>query len=81
MLKITVEKVYLVKKGAKKVVVELCRSSDGKLFVVPIYTTKHIYTLSDGSEKEWEYDTSKAEEIDFMSLPPNVRETLSNVGL
>ncbi|MCS7112090.1 MAG: hypothetical protein N3D82_04045 [Ignisphaera sp.] len=81
MIKVTIEKVYLVKKGDKKIVVELCRSSDGKLFVVPIYTTKHVYTLPDGSEKEWEYGTTKAEEVDFMSLPPNIREALSAIGL
>ncbi len=81
MIKVTIEKIYLVKKGNKKIVVELCRSSDGKLFIVPIYVTKHVYVLSDGSEKEWEYNTAKAEEIDFISLPPNVREALSYIGL
>uniref|UniRef100_A0A7C5UZK6 Uncharacterized protein n=1 Tax=Ignisphaera aggregans TaxID=334771 RepID=A0A7C5UZK6_9CREN len=81
MLKVSVEKIYLVKKGDRKIIVELCRSSDGKLFVVPIYVTRHVYTLPDGSEKEWEYDESKAEEIEFMSLPPNIREALSKIGL
>ncbi|MEM2528236.1 MAG: hypothetical protein QXG40_02440 [Ignisphaera sp.] len=81
MIKVTIEKVYLVKKGNKRIVVELCRSEDGKLFVVPIYTTKHTYVLPDGNEKEWEYNVAKAEEIDFVSLPPNIREALSNIGL
>lgn len=81
MIRVTIEKVYIVRKGERRIIVELCRSSDGKLFVVPMYTTKHTYTLPDGSEKEWEYSTSNAEEVDFMSLPPNVREALSAIGL
>lgn len=79
MYRITVEKIYMVKKGDKKFVVELCRTNDGKLFVVPILTTKHTYETVDGEEKEWSYDTAKAEEVDYISLPQNVREALSRL--
>lgn len=79
MYRVTVEKVYMVKKDDKKFVVELCRTNDGKLFVVPIFTTKHVYETADGEEKEWDYDTTKAEEVDYMSLPQNIREALSKL--
>lgn len=75
----TVEKIYVVKKGDKKIVVELCRTSDGKLFVVPMLITRHVYEVEEGEEKEWNYDISKAEEIDYMSLPQNIREALSRL--
>jgi len=81
MLRTEIERVYIVKKGSTKLVVELHRSSDGKLFVVPIYVTRHVYVTKDGNEKEWEYDTSKAEEIDYMSLPKNIREALSKLQI
>uniref|UniRef100_A0A7C2V9J1 Uncharacterized protein n=1 Tax=Ignisphaera aggregans TaxID=334771 RepID=A0A7C2V9J1_9CREN len=81
MHKITVEKVYIVKKGNSRVIVELCRTGDGKLFVVPILTTKHTYEAPEGEEKEWDYDTSKAEEVDYMLLPQNIREALSRTGV
>ena len=81
MLKTEVEKVYIVKKGNKKLILELHRSSDGKLFVVPIYTLKHVYETKDGNVKEWEYDSSKAEEIDYMSLPKNIREAISRIEI
>ncbi len=79
MLRTEVEKIYIVKKGGKKLVVELHRSSDGKLFVVPIYATRHVYKTKSGDEKEWEYDVSKAEEIEYMQLPKNIREALSRL--
>jgi hypothetical protein len=81
MYRISVEKKYIVKKGDKKVVVELCRSQDGRLFVVPMYITKHVYVTPDGSEKEWEYDVKDAEEVDYMSLPQNIRDALSRAGI
>jgi len=81
MYRISIEKKYIVKKGDKRVVIELCRSQDGKMFVVPMYITKHVYVASDGSEKEWEYDAKDAEEIDYMALPQNVREALSKAGI
>ncbi|MCI4436471.1 MAG: hypothetical protein JHC33_06640 [Ignisphaera sp.] len=81
MFKITIEKRYIVNKGDKKIVVELCRTPDGKLFAVPMLVTKHIYTMPDGSKKEWEYDTREAEEVDYMSLPKNIREALSRAGI
>lgn len=81
MLSASVEKIYVVKKGNKKVVVELCRASNGMLFVVPLITTKHVYKTSDDEEKEWNYDTSKAEEIEYMSLPRNIREALSRLKI
>lgn len=79
MLSVNIEKVYVVRKGSKKFVLELCRTADGKLFAVPILVTKHIYEAEEGEEKEWSYDTSKAEEIDYMSLPQNIREALSKL--
>ncbi|MCC6045257.1 MAG: hypothetical protein LM572_00540 [Ignisphaera sp.] len=81
MYKLSVEKKYIVKKGNRRIVVELCRSQDGKLFVVPMYVIKHAYAASDGSEKEWEYDTKGAEEVDYMALPQNIREALSRAGI
>ncbi len=81
MLKSEIEKVYIVKKGNKKLVIELHRTEDGKLFVVPVYTLKHKYETKEGSEKEWEYDTSKAEEINYMDLPKNIREALSRLQI
>lgn len=81
MLNTTVEKIYIVKKGDKRVIVELCRTSNGRLFVVPILATKHVYETSDGEKKEWSYDESKAEEIDYMSLPQNIREALSRLQI
>ncbi len=81
MINISTEKIYIVKKGDKKFVVELCRSSDGKLFVVPINMLKHRYVTNDGEKKEWEYDISKAEEIDYLSLPQNIRRALSKLHL
>ncbi len=79
MLRTEVEKIYIVKKGSKRLVVELHRSSDGKLFVVPIYATRHVYKTKNGDEKEWEYDISKAEEIEYIQLPKNIREALSKL--
>ncbi len=79
MIRTEVEHVYIVKKGDKKLVIELHRSQDGKLFVVPIYTLKHKYETKDGAVREWEYDLSKAEEIDYMALPRNIREALSRL--
>ena len=81
MYRVTVEKKYIVKKGDKRIVIELCRSQDGKLFVVPIAITKHVYVLPDGTKKEWEYPLGDAEEIDYMSLPKNIREALSKANL
>jgi len=79
MYNITVEKRYIVKKGSKTVIVELCRTSDGKLFVVPVLATKHVYETTEGEQKEWSYDISKSEEIDYTSLPQNIREALSKL--
>lgn len=79
MYQVTVEKRYIVKKKNKEVVVELCRTNDGKLFVVPILVTKHVYETAEGEQKEWNYDLSKAEEVDYMSLPQNIREALSKL--
>lgn len=79
MHSVNIERVYVIKKGDKQVVVELCRTVDGKLFIVPIEKLTHVYTTKDGEEKEWTYDTSKAEEIDYMSLPQNIRETISRL--
>ncbi|MEM0489731.1 MAG: hypothetical protein QXW05_04235 [Ignisphaera sp.] len=79
MISITTEKVYIVRKGSKKIVVELCRTSDGKLFVVPLQTLQHKYVTKEEEEKEWSYDTAKAEEIDYMSLPQNIRKALSHL--
>lgn len=81
MYRVSVEKRYIVKKGDKRIVVELCRSQDGRLFAVPILITKHVYTTPDGTEKEWEYPEKEAEEIDYMSLPKNVREALSKINI
>ncbi|MCC6015544.1 MAG: hypothetical protein LM582_00665 [Desulfurococcaceae archaeon] len=81
MYSITVEKRYVVKKGDKSIIVELCRTSDGKLFIVPILTTRHVYEIAEGEQKEWNYDVSKSEEIDYMSLPQNIREALSRLQI
>lgn len=81
MIKASVEKVYVVKKGDKRFVIELCRSSDGKLFVVPVFTLKHVYETEGGEKKEWEYDVKGAEEIEYMALPKHIREALSKVDL
>jgi len=74
------EKVYLVKKGGKQLLVELHRDASGRLFVVPMYATKHVYEKGE-DVREWSYDLSKAEEIDYMSLPRNVREALSKLQI
>ena len=79
MLKTKTEKVYIIKKGDKSIVAELCRTEDGKLFAVPVLALNHVYEVGEGEEKEWNYDTSKAEEIDYMSLPKNIRDALSKL--
>jgi len=78
---VTTEKVYIVKKGSKRIVVELCRTSDGKLFIVPLETLQHKYVTKEEEEKEWAYDTTKAEEVDYMSLPQNIRKALSHLPM
>ncbi|MDK6028010.1 hypothetical protein QPL79_01345 [Ignisphaera sp. 4213-co] len=81
MYRVNIEKKYIVKKGEKRIVVELCRSQDGKLYAVPVLVTKHVYTLPDGTQKEWEYQERDAEEIDYMSLPKNIRDALSKIDI
>jgi len=80
LIRTQLEKVYLVKKGGKQLVIELRRDHQGRLFVVPIYATKHRYEKGE-EVKEWSYDLSKAEEIEYMSLPRNVREALSKLQI
>jgi len=77
MISAELVKLYKVKKGKKVLHVELLRTEDGRMYVVPIYRLSHVYEDKEGKEKEWNYDDSKAEEIDYYALPANIRKALS----
>ena len=79
MIRTEREKVYLVKKGSKRFIVEIHRDSEGRVFVVPIYATYHSYETKSGDVKEWNYDMSKAEEIEYKDLPRDIRAALSRL--
>ncbi len=81
MIRTEIEKVYIVKKGGKELLVEIHRDPSGRLFVVPIYSRRHVYKTKSGEEKEWVYDTSRAEEVEYMSLPPDIRRALSKLQI
>ncbi len=80
MIKTTVEKVLLVRKGNSKFVVEIHRTPEGKTFVVAMKDLKHRYPKGD-EVKDWEYDVSGIEEIEYEKLSREIRQALSKAGL
>lgn len=76
MLKSELEKLYLVKVGRGKCLIEVRKTSTGKTFIVvhKDITVKYV----EGDEvKEWSHDISKAEEVDFKALPESIRGVIS----
>ena len=80
MIRTTKEKAMLVKKENTQYIVELHRTSEGKLFVVAMKDTKHKYRKND-EEKEWEYGMDEVEEIEYEKLSQEIRAALSEAGL
>lgn len=76
MLKGSIEKMYLVKDGISRYLVEIIKTSGGGTYVAVHKDLVVKYTRGD-EVKEWSYDLGKAEEVDFKSLPVDVRRAIS----
>ncbi|MEM2075524.1 MAG: hypothetical protein QW705_05670 [Zestosphaera sp.] len=84
MLRAQRQSIYLVRKGGEKVVVEHFRTPDGKSFVVVHKTLKGSYRVGE-EEKEWDllglggFEGVKEAEVDYATLPPEIRKAVSEV--
>ncbi len=84
MLKAQRQSIYHVRKGEERVVVEHYRTPDGKSFVVVHKTLKGSYAIGD-EEKEWDllelsdFKEVKDTEVDYETLPPEIRKAISEV--
>ncbi len=84
MLKAQRQSVYLVRKSGERVVVEHYRTPDGKVFIVVHKTLKGSYTAGD-EVKEWDllelsdFKEVKDSEVDYTTLPPEVRSAISDI--
>jgi len=84
VLKAQRQSIYHVRKGGERVVVEHYRTPDGKSFVVVHKTLKGSYTIGD-EEKEWDllelsdFKEVKDTEVDYETLPPEIRKAISEV--
>lgn len=76
MIKSEVEKVFTVKSGSKKYLVEVNRTSLGKSYVV-VHKDLTVKYFKGDEVKEWSHDTGKSEEIDFKALPNHLRRAIS----
>lgn len=84
MLRAQRQSIYLARKSGERVVVEHYRTPDGKVFVVVHKTLKGSYTAGD-EEKEWDllelsdFKEVKDAEVDYVTLPPEVRKAISEI--
>lgn len=84
MLRAQRQSIYLVKKGGERVVVEHFRTPEGKSFVVVHKTLKGSYRAGE-EEKEWDllelsgFESVKGAEVDYATLPPEIRKAVSEV--
>ncbi|MEO3993620.1 MAG: hypothetical protein QN229_04915 [Desulfurococcaceae archaeon TW002] len=84
MLKAQRQSVYHVKKGEERIVVEHYRTPDGKSFVVVHKTLKGSYVVGE-EEKEWNllelsaFKEVKDTEVEYETLPPEIRKAISEV--
>ncbi|MEM0360896.1 MAG: hypothetical protein QXY36_00750 [Sulfolobales archaeon] len=76
MIKSEVEKVFMVKSGSKKYLVEVNRTNLGKSYIV-VHEDLTVKYLKGDEVKEWSHSTEKAEEIDFKALPNHLRRAIS----
>jgi 23S rRNA C2498 (ribose-2'-O)-methylase RlmM len=76
LIRSELEKMYVVKEGSKKYLVEIRKCPTGKTYVVVHRNMSMTYVKGD-DVKEWSHDTSKAEEVDFKSLPTHIRSVIS----
>lgn len=76
MIRSDLERVYVVKDGSKKYLVEVRKCPTGKVYVV-IHRNISVTYVKGDEVKEWSHDTSKAEEVDFKSLPTHIRSVIS----
>lgn len=76
MIKVSTEKVYLVKDGSSQYLVEVIRSVGGRLYIALHKDVVAKYVKGD-EVKEWSYDVGKAEEVEFKALPANIRRAIS----
>ncbi len=84
MLRATKEAAYLVRKGLELMVVEVLRTPDGKAFVAVHKTFNGSYRLKKEESKKWdlleldEFKNLKDSEVDYKSLPADVRNAISS---
>jgi hypothetical protein len=76
LIRSDLERVYVVKDGSKKYLVEVRKCPTGKVYVV-IHRNISVTYVKGDEVKEWSHDTSKAEEVDFKSLPTHIRSVIS----
>ncbi len=70
------EKIYLVKDGSSRYLVEVIRSMGGRLYIALHKDMVAKYAKGD-EVKEWSYDVGRAEEVEFEALPANIRRAIS----
>lgn len=76
MLKGSVERAYLVKDGASRYLVEVLTTPGGRKYVV-IHKDLVVKYAKGDEVREWSHDVGRAEEVDFKSLPADVRRVIS----
>jgi len=76
LIRSDLERVYVVKDGSKKYLVEVRKCPTGKVYVVVHRNISVTYVKGD-EVKEWSHDISKTEEVDFKSLPTHIRSVIS----
>lgn len=77
MIKVSLDKKYLVNKGRMKLLVEIYKDHKGTTYAVITKTLTHVIE-EEGKVKEWEHDIKDAEEISYENLPPHVRKAISS---
>jgi len=73
---VNTEKIYLVKDGSSRYLVEVIRSMGGRLYIALHKDMVAKYAKGD-EVKEWSYDVGRAEEVEFEALPANIRRAIS----
>lgn len=76
MIRTEIEKTFVVRSGSRRYLIEVNRTSFGKTYLV-VHEDLDIKYVKGDEVKEWSHDTSKSEEVEFKSLPSNIRRVVS----